>query len=102
MPEFDLVIRGGTVVDGTGIPRIRADVGIKDGRVAMVSGRIGSGGARELDASGCIVAPGAVDLAHPLRRPAQLGPLRIAFRLVWGHVPNRRPVRVRICAHPPG
>ena len=62
MPEFDLVIRGGTVIDGTGIPRIRADVGIKDGRVAMISGRIPAGGARELDAHGCIVAPGAVDL----------------------------------------
>jgi N-acyl-D-aspartate/D-glutamate deacylase len=62
MPEFDLVIRGGTVVDGTGMPRFRADVGIKDGRVAMISGRINAGGAKELDASGCIVAPGAVDL----------------------------------------
>ena len=62
MPEFDVVIRGGTVVDGTGIPRFRADVGIKDGRVAMISGRISAGGAKELDASGCIVAPGAVDL----------------------------------------
>jgi len=56
------VIRGGTVVDGTGLPRIRADVGIKNGRVAMVSGRIAAGGAKELDASGCIVAPGAIDL----------------------------------------
>ena len=62
MPEFDLVIRGGTVVDGTGQPRFRADVGIKDGRVAMISGRINAAGAKELDASGCIVAPGAVDL----------------------------------------
>ena len=62
MPEFDLVIRGGTVIDGTGIPRVRADVAIKDGRVAMISGRIHGGGAKELDASGCIVAPGAVDL----------------------------------------
>ena len=62
MAEFDLVIRGGTVVDGTGIPRIRADVGIKDGRVAMISGRINGAGAKELDASGCIVAPGAIDL----------------------------------------
>ena len=62
MPEYDLVIRGGTVIDGTGIPRIRADLAIKDGRVAMISGRISGGGAKELDASGCIVAPGAVDL----------------------------------------
>ena len=62
MPEFDVVIRGGTIVDGTGIPRFRGDLAIKDGRVAMVSGRIAAGGAKELDASGCIVAPGAVDL----------------------------------------
>ena len=62
MPEFDLVIRGGTVVDGTGIPRIRADLGVKNGRVAMISGRISAGGAKEIDASGCIVAPGAIDL----------------------------------------
>ena len=62
MPEFDVVIRGGTIVDGTGIPRFRGDLGIKDGRVAMISGRINAGGAKELDASGCIVAPGAVDL----------------------------------------
>ena len=62
MPEFDLVIRGGTVVDGTGMPRFRADVGVKDGRIAMISGRINAAGAKELDASGCIVAPGAVDL----------------------------------------
>ena len=62
MPEYDLVIRGGTVVDGTGIPRVRADLAIKDGRVAMISGRIHGNGAKELDASGCIVAPGAVDL----------------------------------------
>ena len=66
MPEYDIVIRGGTVVDGTGIPRIRADLAIKDGRVAMISGRINVGGAKELDASGCIVAPGAVRPAYPL------------------------------------
>ena len=62
MTEYDLVIRGGTIVDGTGIPRYRADLAVKDGRVAMISGRIGAGGGKEVDASGCIVAPGAVDL----------------------------------------
>ena len=75
MPEYDLVIRGGTVVDGTGIPRVRADLAIKDGRVAMISGRIHGGGAKELDASGCIVAPGAIDLHTHYDAPAQLGPV---------------------------
>lgn len=62
MPEYDVVIRGGTIVDGTGIPKYRADLAIKNGRIAKISGRIMAGGAQELDATGCIVAPGAVDL----------------------------------------
>ena len=62
MNEFDVVIRGGTIVDGTGIPRYRGDLAIKDGRVARISGRIPGGAAKEIDASGCIVAPGAIDL----------------------------------------
>ena len=62
MSEYDLVIRGGTIVDGTGIPRFKADLAVKDGKVAKISGKIPAGGAREIDASGCIVAPGAVDL----------------------------------------
>ncbi len=62
MREFDLVIRGGTVVEGTGVPRYKADVGIKNGRVAVISGGIPAGAAKEIDASGCIVAPGAIDI----------------------------------------
>ena len=62
MAEYDLVIRGGTVVEGTGVPRYKADVAIKNGRIAMISGKIKTGGAKEIDASGCIVAPGFVDL----------------------------------------
>ena len=61
MRAFDVVIRGGTVVDGTGVPRYKADVAVKDGRVAMISGVIKAGAAKELDASGCIVPPGAID-----------------------------------------
>ena len=44
MAEDDLVIRGGTIVDGTGVPRYRADLAVKDGRVAMISGKIKGGG----------------------------------------------------------
>ena len=59
---YDLLIRGGTVVDGTRLPKLRADVGVTDGKVAKI-GRIGPGqGTRELDATGLIVAPGFVDL----------------------------------------
>jgi N-acyl-D-aspartate/D-glutamate deacylase len=62
MAEYDVVIRGGTVVDGTGIPRYRADVAIKNGKIANIGGRIRGGGTKEIDASDCIVAPGAIDL----------------------------------------
>ena len=62
MAEYDLVIRGGTIVDGTGIPRYKADLAVKSGRIAKISGKISPGAAREIDARGCIVAPGAVDL----------------------------------------
>ena len=62
MPEFDTVIKGGTIVDGLRTPRFTADVGVKDGRIAYL-GRIESSDAETiLDASGLIVAPGFVDL----------------------------------------
>ena len=56
----DLVIRGGTVVDGTGAPGRRADVAIEDGRIAEIDDRLD--GDRELDASGQIVSPGFIDI----------------------------------------
>lgn len=61
---YDLVVRGGTVVDGTGLARRRADVAVKDGRIARV-GRIDASAdtAKTIDAQGLIVAPGIVD-AH--------------------------------------
>ncbi len=62
MPEFDLVIRDGMIVDGTRMPRYRGDVGIKDGRIAKIGRLRSSDGAKVLDASGMIVAPGYVDL----------------------------------------
>ena len=63
MTTYDLLIKGGTVVDGTGLPRYAADVGITAGRVAAVESTIRASDATDvLDASGHIVAPGFVDL----------------------------------------
>lgn len=61
--HYDLIIRGGTIVDGTRLPRYRSDLAVKDGRIARI-GRIPdtATAGRELDAAGCIVAPGFVDL----------------------------------------
>jgi N-acyl-D-aspartate/D-glutamate deacylase len=58
---FDLVIRGGTVVDGTGGPRRTADVAIAGDRIVEV-GQVDGRGAREIDAAGAIVTPGFVDI----------------------------------------
>ncbi len=62
MAEFDLIIKGGTVVDGTRVPRYRADVGIKNGKIAKIGRLKGSDAEKVLDASGLIVAPGFIDL----------------------------------------
>ena len=58
---FDLVVRGGTVVDGTGQASFEADVAVKDGVIAAV-GRVAGHGAEEIDARGQIVTPGFVDV----------------------------------------
>ena len=58
---FDLVIRGGEVVDGTGAAKRKADVAIKDGKIAKV-GFVPEKGAREIDATGLLVTPGFVDV----------------------------------------
>jgi N-acyl-D-aspartate/D-glutamate deacylase len=57
----DLVIRGGTVVDGSGAPARRADVAVDGDRIVAV-GKVGERGRRELDADGLLVTPGFVDL----------------------------------------
>ena len=57
---LDCVIKGGTVVDGTGAPARRADVGIRDGRIVAI-GEITEDAAETIDAGGLVVAPGFVD-----------------------------------------
>ena len=57
---YDLVIRNGTVIDGSGLPRYRADVGVRHGRIAAI-GRIREGAREVIDADGQVVTPGFVD-----------------------------------------
>ena len=59
--DYDLIIRGGRIADGTGNPAYFADVGVKDGRIASI-GRISGAAKSEIDAKGLIVAPGFVDV----------------------------------------
>ena len=59
--QFDLIIRGGTVVDGTRMPRYRGDGGIRDGRIVTL-GRVEGTARQVVDATGRIVAPGVIDL----------------------------------------
>lgn len=62
MQEFDIVIHGGRVIDGTGNPWFYNDIGIKDGRIAAI-GKIGpEAGQRAISAKGYVVTPGYIDM----------------------------------------
>ena len=61
MAHYDLILRGGTIVDGTGAPRHTGDVAIRDGLIAAV-GTVTGTALREIDATGLVVAPGWVDI----------------------------------------
>ena len=63
--EYDVVVRNGVVVDGSGAPRFRADVAIKDRKIAALidpADAATASGAREIDATGLAIAPGFIDL----------------------------------------
>lgn len=60
--DFDRVIANGTIIDGTGRPRFRADLGLRDGRIAAVAQGESLLAAQTIDAQGLIVAPGFVDV----------------------------------------
>jgi N-acyl-D-amino-acid deacylase len=62
MIQYDTVIKNGTIVDGTGLPRFKGDIAIRNGRIAAI-GRVDASAGRDvIDAAGLIVAPGFVDL----------------------------------------
>jgi N-acyl-D-amino-acid deacylase len=61
-PDFDVVLRGGRVVDGTGNPSYRADVGVRDGKIVALGALGSKTGRREVDVNGLMVAPGFIDI----------------------------------------
>ena len=61
-PVYDVLIRGGTVIDGTGSRGRRADVAIKDGRIAAIGSLATATATAVVDASGLVVAPGFIDV----------------------------------------
>ena len=70
--DYDLIISGGRVIDGTGADAIRADVAISNGRIARI-GDLGNASAKEtIDATGKVVTPGFVDL-HTHLTPRLVG-----------------------------
>ena len=57
----DMLIKGGTVIDGTGAPGFAADVRIRDGMIAEVGANLSPAGERVIDAAGCVVSPGFIE-----------------------------------------
>lgn len=102
---FDLVVRGGRIVDGTGSPWFVADVGIKGDTIVAIRPRLDPAGARVIDAQGLVVAPGFVDVhAHVEPReggedivgnPATENNVRQGVTTVIGSPDGGGPVSVR-------
>jgi N-acyl-D-amino-acid deacylase len=67
-PPFDLVIRNGRIVDGTGSPWYRADLAVRGDTIARIAPRIDAPAARTIDAAGQVVSPGFIDLHTHARR----------------------------------
>ena len=82
-PSYDLLIRGGTVIDGTRAPRFDADVAIQDDRIVAVGDLAGSHAARTIDAVGLIVAPGFID-SHTHDDQALLARPSMDFKISQG------------------
>lgn len=82
-PHYDLLIRGGTVIDGTKAPRFEADIGIVDGSVAAIGRLEGHGADKTIDATGLIVAPGFID-SHTHDDQAVLSQALMPFKISQG------------------
>ena len=67
-PPYDLVIRNGRIVDGTGSPWYRADLAVRGDTIARIAPKIDAPAARVVDAAGRVVSPGFIDIHTHARR----------------------------------
>ena len=101
MPTYDIVIKGGTIIDGLQTPRYKADVGDQgrqDRRRSAATSTPSDGDRGRRRRPGKIVAPGRRRRAHALRQPAVLGPVVHDVGLARGHHRADRQLRLRVRA----
>ena len=96
MPAFDLIIRNGTIVDGTGAPRFAGDIAVKDGLIAAV-GKVSGDASSEIDAGGNVIAPGWVDIHTHYDGQATWGRGNGAVIVARGHHRRHGQLRRRLC-----
>ena len=98
MPEYDLVIKDGMVIDGTRLPRYRGDIGVKDGKIAKIGRIQAHEGTKTLDAEGHMVVPGFIDLHTHYDAQLFWDPYLTISALAWHHLRGDRELRLRLCA----
>src|SRR5262245_62143412 len=67
--RYDLIIRDGRIIDGTGAPWFRADLGIRNRRIAAIGHLANAPAVRVIDATGLVVAPGFIDMMGQTAQP---------------------------------
>ena len=83
IPDFDLLVRGATVIDGTKAPRFEADVGVRDGRIAAIGDLAGQTAREVIDGTGRVLAPGFID-SHTHDDQAVLTQADMSFKVSQG------------------
>ena len=70
---YDVLIKNGRVIDGSGMPAFQGDVAVKDGKIAEI-GKLSGAAEQVVDVGGQVIAPGLYRQPLPLRRAGHLGP----------------------------
>jgi N-acyl-D-amino-acid deacylase len=82
MAQYDLILRGGSIIDGTGAPAVKGSLAVRDGMIAVV-GEVDGGAEEEIDVGGMVVAPGFVDV-HAHDDAAVVRDPRVDFKVMQG------------------